>query len=68
MRRSLQDYGASVTGGDMDPLEGRMDFEFETMQKELVEKIQAAVNKEVAAARAVRTAILPARKPSRFLT
>ena len=32
----FRDYGAKVTGGDMDPLDGRMDFEFETMQKELV--------------------------------
>jgi len=55
----FRDYGASVTGGDMDPLEGRMDFEFETMQRELVDKIQEAVNREVAAAREVRVAILP---------
>jgi misacylated tRNA(Ala) deacylase len=53
----FRDYGASVTGGDMDPLEGRMDFE--TMQRELVDKIQAAVNREVAARREVRVAILP---------
>jgi len=26
----FRDYGAKVTGGDMDPLKGRMDFEFET--------------------------------------
>lgn len=55
----FRDYGASVTGGDMDPLQGRMDFEFETMQRELVDTIQAAVNREVAAARDVRVAILP---------
>ena len=55
----FRDYGASVTGGDMDPLQGRMDFEFETMQKELVKAIEVAVNKEVTAERDVRTAILP---------
>jgi misacylated tRNA(Ala) deacylase len=55
----FRDYGASVTGGDMDPLQGRMDFEFETMQRELVDQIQEAVNLEVAAAREVRVAILP---------
>jgi misacylated tRNA(Ala) deacylase len=55
----FRDYGASVTGGDMDPLQGRMDFEFETMHKELVEEIQAAVNREIALARDVRVAILP---------
>ena len=26
-----RDYGASVTGGNMDPLQGRMDFEFATL-------------------------------------
>ena len=55
----FRDYGASVTGGDMDPLEGRMDFEFETMHHDLVEKIQQAVNKEVALSRSIRVAILP---------
>ncbi|MCC7128855.1 MAG: alanyl-tRNA editing protein [Anaerolineae bacterium] len=55
----FRDYGASVTGGDMDPLEGRMDFEFETMQRELVDEIQAAVNAEVAKAHPIRVAILP---------
>jgi misacylated tRNA(Ala) deacylase len=55
----FRDYGASVTGGDMDPLEGRMDFEFETMQRELVDKIQEAINQEVAARREVHVAILP---------
>lgn len=55
----FRDYGASVTGGDMDPLKGRMDFEFETMQRELVDEIQAAINKEVELARPVQTRILP---------
>jgi misacylated tRNA(Ala) deacylase len=55
----FRDYGASVTGGDMDPLEGRMDFEFETMGHQLVETIQQAVNHEIASARAIRVAILP---------
>ncbi len=55
----FRDYGASVTGGNMDPLEGRMDFEFETMSAELVGVIEAAINREVAAAREVRVKILP---------
>ena len=54
-----RDYGASVTGGNMEPLKGRMDFEFERMQQELVAEIEAAVNREVAAARPVRAQILP---------
>lgn len=55
----FRDYGASVTGGDMDPLQGRMDFEFETMHKDLVAGIEAAINAEVANARPVRVGILP---------
>lgn len=55
----FRDYGASVTGGDMDPLAGRMDFEFETMQKELVQTIETAINLEVTRARPVRVDILP---------
>lgn len=53
-----RDYGASVTGGNMEPLRGRMDFEFERMQQELVREIEDKVNREVAAARPVRTATL----------
>jgi misacylated tRNA(Ala) deacylase len=55
----FRDYGASVTGGDMEPLKGRMDFEFETMRAELVGAIETAINKEVEAARPVRVKILP---------
>jgi misacylated tRNA(Ala) deacylase len=54
-----RDYGASVTGGNMEPLKGRMDFEFETMHKELVAEIEANVNAEIEKARPVRIAILP---------
>jgi len=55
----FRDYGALVTGGNMDPLEGRMDFEVETLRGELVGEIEAAINREVAAAREVRVKILP---------
>jgi misacylated tRNA(Ala) deacylase len=54
-----RDYGASVTGGNMTPGRGRMDFEFERMQKELVEEIEQKINIEVEAARAVSADILP---------
>jgi len=55
----FRDYGALVTGGDMEPLKGRMDFEFETLSKELVSVIEAAVNAEVAQDRPVHVRILP---------
>ncbi|MEJ2737804.1 MAG: alanyl-tRNA editing protein [Anaerolineae bacterium] len=54
-----RDYGASVTGGNMQPLHGRMDFEFERMQAELVSEIEAKINIEVAAARPVSVQIMP---------
>ena len=55
----FRDYGAKVTGGDMDPLKGRMDFEFETMRGELVKAIEAATNLEVQQGREIRVKILP---------
>jgi misacylated tRNA(Ala) deacylase len=55
----FRDYGALVTGGDMEPLSGRMDFEFDRMPADLVHEIEAAVNKEVVAAREIRVNILP---------
>ncbi len=55
----FRDYGASVTGGNMEPLKGRMDFEFETMRQEFVREIEARVNVEVAAARPLRVKSLP---------
>ncbi len=54
-----RDYGALVTGGNMEPLRGRMDFEFEHMGQELVREIEERINREVAAARPVRVRILP---------
>ena len=55
----FRDYGAQVTGGDMEPLKGRLDFEFETMRAELVRDIEAAVNHEVRQGRQIRVRILP---------
>ena len=55
----FRDYGASVTGGNMDPLKGRMDFEFETMRQELVAEIEAAINEEVRNGRTLKVKILP---------
>ena len=43
----FRDYGALVTGGDMDLQQARMDFEFESMTHYLVAEIEKAVNLEV---------------------
>jgi misacylated tRNA(Ala) deacylase len=54
-----RDHGAQVTGGNMEPGSGRMDFEFESMSGDLVDLIEAAVNEELVAERDVRVAVLP---------
>jgi misacylated tRNA(Ala) deacylase len=54
-----RDHRALVTGGNMEPGSGRMDFEFERMSGDLVDSIEVAVNAELAAARDVRVAVLP---------
>ena len=55
----FRDYGALVTGGNMEPLKGRMDFEFETMRGELVAEIEAAINVEAQKGYDVKVAVLP---------
>lgn len=55
----FRDYGALVTGGEMEPGKGRLDFEFETMRGELVREIEMAINKEAAQGREIRVQILP---------
>ncbi len=54
-----RDYGAQVTGGNMEPGNGRMDFEFERMSGDLVGEIEAKVNAELRASRDVRVNVLP---------
>ncbi len=54
-----RDYGALVTGGNMEPGAGRMDFEFERMSGDLVDAIEATVNAELAANREIRVNVLP---------
>jgi misacylated tRNA(Ala) deacylase len=55
----FRDWKAQVTGGNMEPLKGRMDFEFETLQRELVAEIEKRVNAEVSAARPILVRVLP---------
>jgi len=54
-----RDYGASVTGGNMDLLKARMDFELESMSTAFSDEVEVKINAEVAAARPVRIDILP---------
>jgi misacylated tRNA(Ala) deacylase len=54
-----RDHGAQVTGGNMEPGSGRMDFEFESMSGDLVDSIEEAVNVELGTERDVRVNVLP---------
>ena len=54
-----RDYGALVTGGNMEPLRARMDFELEHMSATFAQDVEAKINAEMGAARPVRIAILP---------
>ncbi|NUM77460.1 alanyl-tRNA editing protein [candidate division KSB1 bacterium] len=57
-----RDFGAQVTGGNMEPLKARMDFELENMSADFAEKVEGAINREVEAAREIRVKILPREK------
>ncbi len=54
-----RDYQASVTGGNMDTDEGRLDFELRDFSNDLAQEIIAKVNDEIAADRPVEVKILP---------
>lgn len=54
-----RDYQASVTGGNMDVLSGRMDFEFEVLDQALMTEIEEKINKEIAEERNIQVQVLP---------
>ena len=54
-----RDYGAQVTGGDMKPLEARMDFALESMSADFAREVEEKVNQEVAETRDILVQVLP---------
>ena len=54
-----RDYQAAVTGGNMEPLKGRMDFEFPSLSAEFTEEIEKKVNFEVQEDREITVDFLP---------
>jgi len=52
------EFGKAVTGGNMEPLTGRMDFEFDPLPEGFKETVEAAVNAEIAAARPIEVSFL----------
>lgn len=54
-----RDYGKSVTGGNMELLSGRMDFEFDELTREMITDIEHKINTEVQQGRAVQVKVFP---------
>ena len=55
----FRDFGALVTGGNMEPGEARMDFNLPELPDGFTATIEERVNAEIAADRAVRVMVLP---------
>lgn len=55
----FRDFGALVTGGNMEPGEARMDFNLPEVPADFKALLEAAVNAEVTADRAVDVRVLP---------
>lgn len=53
------EYGAKVTGGNMEPAEARMDFELDAMSAELGRDVEGKLNAELASGRDVRVLYIP---------
>lgn len=54
-----RDYQAKVTGGNMEPLKARMDFEFASFSAELVREIEVKINQEVQKKLPTKIKVLP---------
>jgi misacylated tRNA(Ala) deacylase len=52
------EWGRAVTGGSMEPLRARMDFEFDPLPMDFASMVEARVNEELAAARPVEVRFL----------
>jgi misacylated tRNA(Ala) deacylase len=53
------DYGIPVTGGNMEPLKGRLDFPFPAMSADLGAKVEARINDEIERAHEIVVDFLP---------
>jgi misacylated tRNA(Ala) deacylase len=53
------EWGTAVTGGNMEPLSARMDFEFDPLPEGFGQTVEDLVNKELAAARPIEVSFLP---------
>jgi misacylated tRNA(Ala) deacylase len=55
----FRDYGALVTGGNMEPLTARMDFDLPELPQGFRDAVEAACNAEIAADRRIEARVLP---------
>ena len=55
------EWSKSVTGGNMEPLKARMDFEFDPLPDGFGERIEELVNAEIVADRPIEVSFLPRR-------
>jgi Predicted metal-dependent hydrolases related to alanyl-tRNA synthetase HxxxH domain len=55
----FRDYGALVTGGNMEPLTARMDFDLREVPDGFRDRVAEACNEEIAADRAIQVSSLP---------
>jgi len=53
------EWGTPVTGGNMEPLTGRMDFEFDPLPDGFAQRVTELVNAEIQADRTVEVSFLP---------
>lgn len=53
------EWGTSVTGGNMEPLTARMDFEFDPLPDGFADQVTDLVNAEIAADRPIEVSFLP---------
>src|SRR4051812_36755322 len=53
------EWGKAVTGGNMEPLGARMDFEFDPLPEGFAPRVQELVNAEIAADRPIEVSFLP---------
>ncbi|QQS23643.1 MAG: alanyl-tRNA editing protein [Actinomycetota bacterium] len=53
------EWHVPVTGGNMEPLSARMDFEFDPLPEGFAARVETLVNAELAADRAIEVAFLP---------
>ncbi|MPZ95961.1 MAG: alanyl-tRNA editing protein [Propionibacteriales bacterium] len=52
------EFGVAVTGGNMEPGKGRLDFALDAMSVELGQRVESRINEEIAAARDILVAFV----------